>query len=254
MAAPSFINDPSQVQIGGSSLLGWINSFAVAFGVPVGIAQNLIAQEDPTLQFDRRGTSGEIGLAQVLPTTALDVDPQGNFNLNNPLDNLAIGFKYLGGLFKQYGSWNAALQAYNSGSPTGSPGYASSVMNGLDPTYGVPLSIGAVLDPALPVDQSVSGGNVVLSQTNAAGLGMTIPGNLGPAAFDPKTGIPTTATQIASTTGAPVDTSGPVILGVHLPGWPNTVKYGFAALVVIAAIVVGFYVMGKSELAQATKG
>lgn len=36
---------------------------------------------------------------------------------------------YMHDLYRRYGSWDAALSAYNSGSPTGSPAYAKSVMD-----------------------------------------------------------------------------------------------------------------------------
>lgn len=277
---PGFSTDPATVQIGSSSLLGYINSIAVSFGIPIGIAQNLVAQEDPSLQFDIRGSSGEIGLAQVLPSTAAEVDPGGNYNLNDPLDNLVIGFKYLAGLKSKYGTWNQALQAYNSGSPSGAPGYAQSVLTGVDPTSGAPLSILSQFDPSQPILQTISNGVVQIGQTGSQFW------NAGPAAFDPSAGTPNFPSVVAASDNsigaafqrflnifandaagnpdanpnavAVQPTVGSTVANL-LPGggnvtpasassitWPGVIKYGFAGLVVVGAVIVGLYVLGKS--------
>jgi len=99
-------------------------------GVPPAIALAVAQQESDTSQWLPNGSlvtgsSGEIGVFQLMPATAasLGVDP-GDVN-----QNIQGGISFLAQLFQKYGSWPAALSAYNSGSPTGSPGYASSVLS-----------------------------------------------------------------------------------------------------------------------------
>jgi soluble lytic murein transglycosylase-like protein len=118
---------------------------AIANGVPPQIALAVAQQESGTSQWTASGnlvtgTSGEIGVFQLMPATAasLGVDPT---DVNQ---NIAGGVGFLATLYAKYGDWASALSAYNSGSPTGSPGYASSVLaaagygGGSVPTVGAP--------------------------------------------------------------------------------------------------------------------
>jgi soluble lytic murein transglycosylase-like protein len=102
---------------------------AVANGVPPQIALAVAQQESGTAQWTPNGnlvtgTSGEIGVFQLMPATAagLGVDPT---DVNQ---NIAGGVGLLAQLYQQYGNWPEALSAYNSGSPTGSPIYAANVL------------------------------------------------------------------------------------------------------------------------------
>jgi soluble lytic murein transglycosylase-like protein len=54
---------------------------------------------------------GALGLAQLMPATAraLGVDP------SDPLQNLEGGARYLARQYKEFGSWQLALAAYNAG-------------------------------------------------------------------------------------------------------------------------------------------
>src|ERR1700733_3791927 len=101
---------------------------AQASGVPPSIALAVAQQESGISQWTPSGnlvtgSSGEIGVFQLLPSSFPGVDSS---DLGT---NISTGISYLASLFQKYGDWNSALQAYNSGSPTGSPGYASSVLN-----------------------------------------------------------------------------------------------------------------------------
>lgn len=106
-----------------------ISSQAQTMGVPPSIALAVAQQESGISQWRQNGTlvtgsSGEIGVFQLMPATAagLGVDP------SDLGQNIAGGISYLAQLFQKYGDWSKALSAYNSGSPTGSPSYASSVL------------------------------------------------------------------------------------------------------------------------------
>ncbi|ADR37787.1 Lytic transglycosylase catalytic (plasmid) [Oceanithermus profundus DSM 14977] len=61
-----------------------------------------------------RGKDGEIGLGQVLPSTARDlgVDPQ---KLWDPRLNLETAARYLAIQYRRFGRWELALAAYNAG-------------------------------------------------------------------------------------------------------------------------------------------
>lgn len=70
-----------------------------------------------------------LGLTQVMGVTAwkslgFHYAPSQVFD---PLANLKLGARYLRKQFDTYGDWQQALSAYNSGSPTGAPVYASAV-------------------------------------------------------------------------------------------------------------------------------
>lgn len=110
---------------------------ALAQGVPPAIALAVAQQESGISQWTPSGglvtgTSGEIGVFQLMPGTAAQLGV-------NPADvnqNIQGGVSFLASLFAKYGDWSKALSAYNSGSPTGSPSYAASVLGiaGLSPS------------------------------------------------------------------------------------------------------------------------
>jgi soluble lytic murein transglycosylase-like protein len=112
------------------SLQSLITQEAQAQGVPPSIALAVAQKESNTSQWTQSGnlvtgSSGEIGVFQLMPATAasLGVDP------TDVDQNISGGISLLAQLYQKYGSWVLALSAYNSGSPTGSPSYASSVLS-----------------------------------------------------------------------------------------------------------------------------
>jgi soluble lytic murein transglycosylase-like protein len=118
---------PSAVNI---SLPGLIQQQALASGVPPAIALAVAQQESGVSQWTASGnlvtgSSGEIGVFQLMPATAagLGVDPT---DVNQ---NISGGISLLAQLYAKFGNWSQALSAYNSGSPSGSPSYAASVLN-----------------------------------------------------------------------------------------------------------------------------
>jgi soluble lytic murein transglycosylase-like protein len=151
-----------------------ITSEALAQGVPPSIALAVAQQESGISQWTSRGTlvtgtSGEVGVFQLMPATArgLGVDP------TDVSQNISGGVTFLAQLFGRYGSWDKALSAYNSGNPTSSnPGvlnYVASVLGlagGQPPGPSLPDLSG--IDPSAP---SVSGTLVV--GAIVAGLALT---------------------------------------------------------------------------------
>ena len=144
------------------NLQALIAAQAQAQGVPPSIALAVAQKESGVSQWYQNGTlvtgsSGEIGVFQLMPGTAagLGVDPT---DVNQ---NISGGISLLAQLYAKYGSWAAALSAYNSGSPTGSPSYASSVL----------AAAGGAPDvtPDLSIDNSGDGSDSSVSGTLIVG-------------------------------------------------------------------------------------
>lgn len=134
------------------NLSSQITQQAQAQGVPPQIALAVATQESGISQWNSdgslvTGTSGEIGVFQLMPATAagLGVDP------TDVGQNISGGISLLAQLFAKFGNWAQALSAYNSGSPTGSPGYASSVLAIAGSTAP------SILPPTLDMDSGNSG-------------------------------------------------------------------------------------------------
>lgn len=63
-------------------------------------------------------SAGAVGLAQLLPSTAMDVARRMQIDppvLTDPLDNLSVGARYLSMLTEQFGNPFRAVMAYNAG-------------------------------------------------------------------------------------------------------------------------------------------
>lgn len=111
---------------------------ALAAGVPASLFENLIGHESEW-NAAAVGTSGEIGLVQIMPCTA----SQFSGDPHNIDDNLMMGAQYLKKQFDAFGNWTDALQAYNgSKGTTKGPTYSDAILQGLDPKTGQAVSQG----------------------------------------------------------------------------------------------------------------
>ena len=133
-----------------SSIQSLITSVANQFGVPPSIALG-VAQKESGFNQAAVGSSGEIGVFQLMPATAsgLGVNPS---DLNQ---NVTGGVSLLASLYQQFGNWSDALAAYNAG-PThlaAGQGYASSIL-------------GSISDPAASVDPLASAGDSLADLTD----------------------------------------------------------------------------------------
>lgn len=114
-----------------------IIQFADAAGVPSSVALAVAAQESGGNQYTSggglvTGSSGEIGVFQLMPATAasLGVDP------TDAAQNIQGGIAYLQQLFAQFGNWPQAIAAYNAGPgrvasgniPSSTQSYVASVL------------------------------------------------------------------------------------------------------------------------------
>jgi soluble lytic murein transglycosylase-like protein len=124
-----------------ADLAARIYDIAIAEGIDPALAFSLVRVES---RFARDAVSekGAVGLTQVMPTTALSLEPGiGKAKLFEEETNLRLGFRYLRQMIQQYrGDLHLALLAYNRG-PTrvdeirrngGDPanGYAEAVLEG----------------------------------------------------------------------------------------------------------------------------
>lgn len=114
-----------------TSVQSLITSVANQLGVPPSIALG-VAQKESGFNQSAVGQAGEIGVFQLMPATAagLSVDP------SDLTQNVQGGVGLLASLYKQYGNWTQALEAYNAGPtavnqgtvPASSVSYASSIL------------------------------------------------------------------------------------------------------------------------------
>lgn len=87
-----------------------IQQTAAAYGVPPAIAL-AVATKESGLDQAAVGSSGEVGVFQLKPSTAADL----NVDPYELAGNVTGGVKYLAQLFGQFGDWFTALTAYNGG-------------------------------------------------------------------------------------------------------------------------------------------
>jgi soluble lytic murein transglycosylase-like protein len=143
-----------------SSIQSLITSVATLKGVPPSIAL-AVAQKESGFNQAAVGSSGEIGVMQLMPATAagLGVDPS---DLNQ---NVTGGVSLLASLYQQFGNWTQALEAYNAGPtavnqgtvPSSSVSYASSILGSINLDSTTSDSIMADLTDGLPDLSSDSG-------------------------------------------------------------------------------------------------
>lgn len=103
-------------------------------GIPQSIFFSLIQKESGWNPF-AIGSSGEIGLTQLMPGTAEEM----GVIASDVKDNLDGGAAYLRAQFDKYGNWQDALAAYNAGTPNSAAGqsYAQSIIGALDPSISI---------------------------------------------------------------------------------------------------------------------
>ena len=109
-----------------------INNAANTENVPPQILTAVLQQEsglNPNATGKNTNGSIDRGIAQINNVAHPNVS---NAQAYNPTFAIPWAAKYLSALHSKYGSWDAALQAYNSGSPVGSPAYAASVLSKAD--------------------------------------------------------------------------------------------------------------------------
>ena len=90
-----------------------IEQEALRQGVPPELAL-AVAQRESNFNQLAVGSSGEIGLFQLMPGTALEL----GVNPTIASENIEGGITYLRQQYERFGSWDLALAAYNAGAST----------------------------------------------------------------------------------------------------------------------------------------
>lgn len=134
-----------------------------------------VAIQESGLDQNARGSSGEIGIFQLMPQTALQlgVDP------TDPLQNIEGGVSYLASLIGQFGDVAAALAAYNWGqgnvaaavaqygaawlahAPGSVQNYVTRILGNVQSNYTASATISAAPAPGQPASSGSSWSTVV---------------------------------------------------------------------------------------------
>lgn len=101
-------------------------------GVPANIAL-AVAHQESGLNQAAIGSKGELGVFQLMPSTATGL----GVNASNLDSNILGGISYLKQLYDRFGDWGKALAAYNAGPtavvknriPTSTQGYVSNILS-----------------------------------------------------------------------------------------------------------------------------
>jgi hypothetical protein len=156
----------------GATTSDLIAAAAAKYGVPSSLALS-VAQRESGLNQAAVGSSGELGVFQLMPSTAaqLGVNPS---DLGQNIDG---GVRYLSQMYSQFGDWRTALEAYNGGPGNVSRGtvssaarsYADAILGAQGEDFtSIPLDTGSTIDSWPSVDSEVAG----LSPVAWLGLGI----------------------------------------------------------------------------------
>lgn len=120
-----------------------INKAGQDYSVPPVIISSVIRRES-AWNPNAVGSSGEIGLMQIMPKTAQYLKIGNSFN---PEENIRGGAKYLSELYNKYGNWRDALSHYNAGFNLGAGRkYADTVLQYVAETTAKNPSMTPILD------------------------------------------------------------------------------------------------------------
>ncbi len=88
------------------------DSYASQYNIPSNIFSALIGQESSWNPYAQADGSSAYGLTQLIKGTAVQM---GVTDINDPMQQLEGGAKYLALMKQQFGSWGTALAGYNQG-------------------------------------------------------------------------------------------------------------------------------------------
>lgn len=139
-----------------------IRVIANQYNVPPEVAL-AVANRESGFNQGAMGSKGEIGVYQLMPTTAREL----GVNPSNLEDNLIGGISYLKQQFDKFGDWGKAVAAYNAGAgsvakgkiPSSTQSYVASIFSSLG-NWGDRGNV--VADSYVP-ELTVSGGELPLS-------------------------------------------------------------------------------------------
>lgn len=102
---PSYSFEPSEAS---DPYLSMISESEVKHGLPKNLLSNIIHTES-RFKSDAKSKVGAVGIAQIMPKYHPDVDP------TDPAASIDYAGNYLKNLYNQFGSWDKAIAAYNTG-------------------------------------------------------------------------------------------------------------------------------------------
>ena len=126
-----------------SNTASLITSAAPSYGVPASMAL-AVATKESGLNQGAIGSSGEIGVFQLMPATAAQL----GVNPSDLTQNIDGGLSYLQSLYTQFGNWTQALEAYNGG--------PSHVTNGTVSTAAQSYATSVLASAGIPDDSTTS--------------------------------------------------------------------------------------------------
>lgn len=217
------------------------DQYADQYGIPRSIFSALISKEttgdpsSPSTAWNPYafGTSGEIGLTQLMPQTAAQL---GVSNAWDPDQNLNGGASYLSQLFAKYKDWTQALSAYNAGDPTSTAGlaYAKSILGAVGPV----AAAGAQGTEATATTAPADSGGVLGSIATWLGTLLAKDANAVGTSIDPNSN-PGSLGDVAAT----VAKAAPGSLAAVEGGLSNVAKYAIVGFVAVAALGLGMYAL-----------
>jgi soluble lytic murein transglycosylase-like protein len=147
-----------------------ITQTANQYGVPPSIAL-AVANRESGFNQGAMGSKGEIGVYQLMPSTAAGL----GVNASDLGDNILGGITYLKQMFDKFGDWGKALAAYNAGPssvakgkiPSSTQSYVASIMGDLGNWSSSTSSMVDTYIPALTVSGDGQG---VVGDGNSIGV------------------------------------------------------------------------------------
>ena len=151
-----------------SSVAEQIQAAAPAYGVPPALAL-AVATKESGLNQAARGSSGEIGVFQLMPGTAAQL----GVNPSDLTANIDGGLTYLSQLYTQFGDWGTALEAYNGGPGNVTRGTVSSAAQ----SYSASVLAAAGMDTGsmdAPLIGDSGDGTDISASDSAGGVGTAV--------------------------------------------------------------------------------
>ena len=239
---------------------------AGAYGIPQNLFNQLVTTES-NWQTGIVSSAGAIGLGQLKPSTASGLNYNGSsVNPYDPTQNLYGSAEYLAQLYNQFGSWSAAVSAYNTG-----PG---AYQQGVQPAanYAPVLSIAQQLDEA---NGNTGGLGFSISPDQANNSQFYVPGTDTPIDGGAEIGLGTFALDGSSTSpsnvvaGTPATTNtstgllGSIGSGLtsafgSVETWISSVVgrigiFVLAIIIILTALIIYGIQSNKKELIEAAK-
>lgn len=153
-----------------ASVSAQIQAAAPSYGVPPSLAL-AVATKESGLNQAAVGSSGEIGVFQLMPGTAAQLGV-------NPSDlsaNINGGLTYLSQLYAQFGDWGTALEAYNGGPGNVTRGTVSTAAQSYSASVLASAGLDASAPDVLAADSAYSSDSTDVLASDSMGFSLSTP-------------------------------------------------------------------------------